>query len=248
MKRGIKMIRKVKAGFVRYRLHGIFEPFSKIFLTLAHLSRLSKWARNTPKPEFDDFYSARHNYEKRYELYTHLIKSESLSDIYYLEFGVAQGRSFQWWSGNIDNPASRFEGFDTFTGLPEDWGSFKKGEMSAENNFPDVNGDTRCRFHKGIFQETLPSFLKDFKTDLRKVIHMDADIYSSTLYALTMLGPFLKKGDILMFDEFNVPMHEFKAFTEFTSAFYIKTTLIGAVNNYYQVAFRIDDNPGYLSR
>ena len=41
---------------------------------------------------------------------------------------------------------------------------------------------------------------------------MDADLYSSTLYVLTMLAPYLKAGDIVMFDEFTVPRHEYLAF------------------------------------
>ena len=61
---------------------------------------------------------------------------------------------------------------------------------------------------------------------------MDADVYSSTLFALTMIGPYLNKDDIIIFDEFNVPLHEFKAFTEFLSSYYIKVKVIGAVNNY----------------
>jgi O-methyltransferase len=60
------------------------------------------------------------------------------------------------------------------------------------------------------------------------------------------MGPYLKKGDILMFDEFNVPMHEFKALSEFINSFYVIVTLIGAVNNYYQVAFRIEENLSVL--
>ena len=95
---------------------------------------------------------------------------------------------------------------------------------------------------KGIFQETLPSFLSSFNTDMRKIIHLDADIYSSTLFALTAMGPYLRKDDILIFDEFNVPMHEFKAFTEFVKAYCIKVSVIGAVNNYFQVAFKIEEN------
>jgi hypothetical protein len=56
---------------------------------------------------------------------------------------------------------------------------------------------------------------------------------------LTTLAPFIKKGDILFFDEFNVPMHEFKAFTEWVSSFYIDYEVLGAVNNFYQVAIKI---------
>jgi len=68
---------------------------------------------------------------------------------------------------------------------------------------------------------------------------MDADLYTSTLFVLTSISPFLGKGDILIFDEFNVPMHEFKAFTEWTQSYYIKYEVLAAVNNFYQVAFRI---------
>jgi O-methyltransferase len=50
---------------------------------------------------------------------------------------------------------------------------------------------------------------------------MDADLYSATIFTLSQLYPFLHKGDIIMFDEFNVAMHEFKAYDEFTSNFYI---------------------------
>jgi O-methyltransferase len=246
MKKGIKEIRKIKATLVRIKFHNIFEPFSSGLLTLAYLSKLSKWVRQTPKPDYNDFYTKSHDYSRRYELYKHVIRSENLSNIYYIEFGVAEGQSFKWWVEKIKSEDSRFVGFDTFRGLPEDWGYFKKGDMSANDSFPDVNNDIRCQFVKGIFQETVPLFLKEFKTDLRKVIHMDADIYTSTLFALTMIGPYLKKDDIIMFDEFNVPMHEFKAFTEFLSSFYVKVTLIGAVNNYYQTAFKIEENLSYL--
>jgi len=56
---------------------------------------------------------------------------------------------------------------------------------------------------------------------------------------LPSFSPFLKKGDIIFFDEFNVVMHEFKAFTEWINSFYIEYEVLGAVNNYCQVAIKI---------
>ncbi|MGA1978506.1 MAG: class I SAM-dependent methyltransferase [Bacteroidales bacterium] len=247
MKKGIKVIRKIKSNLIRMKFHIIFDPFSTPLITMAYLSKLSKWVRKASSPGFNDFYTRHHDYNKRYELYNHVVQSENLSSIYYIEFGVAEGQSFKWWVNNIKSEDSRFAGFDTFTGLPEDWGYFKKGEMSAHNSFPDVSKDERCQFFRGFFQETVPSFLKGFNTNLRKVIHMDADIYTSTLFALSMIGPYLNKDDILIFDEFNVPMHEFKAFTEFAASFYVKVRLLGAVNNYYQVAFKIEENLSCLN-
>ena len=42
-----------------------------------------------------------------------------------------------------------------------------------------------------------------------------------------------------MFDEFNVPLDEFKAFKEWTESFYIEYEVLGEVNNYYQMALKI---------
>jgi len=72
------------------------------------------------------------------------------------------------------------------------------------------------------------------------VIMMDADLYSSTLYVLTSIAPCLKPGDIIFFDQFNVPLHEFRAFNDFTESYYLKFRLIGAANNYYFCAFEMD--------
>jgi hypothetical protein len=49
----------------------------------------------------------------------------------------------------------------------------------------------------------------------------------------------LKSGDIIFFDEFNVPLSEFKAWEDFASAFYIEYEVLGAVNNYFQLALKI---------
>jgi hypothetical protein len=73
----------------------------------------------------------------------------------------------------------------------------------------------------------------------RKVIHLDADLYSSTLYVLTSMAPYLQAGDILIFDEFNVPLHEFKALMDFESAYYIKYDVIASMNNYFHVALKL---------
>ncbi len=238
MKIPIKIIRKSKALFVKLKLHKFVEPLSGFLLTLLHLSKLSKWAHETPMSEFNDFYSKEHNYQKRYKLYKHILDLEKLDEIYYLEFGVSQGHSFKWWTENIKSKNSKFVGFDTFTGLPEKWGFYDKGGMTTEGEVPQIN-DKRCEFKKGLFQDCLPDFLESFNTNLRKVIHLDADIYSSTLFVLTMIFPHLKKEDIIIFDEFNVPLHEFRAYTNFVNSFYIKTQVIGAVNNYFQIAFKI---------
>lgn len=233
----LKFKRLFKGFLYKIRIH-YFIPY-KLFNFLAHLSEASYWIANSNKPQFNDFLNTSIDHNNRILLYDHIIDAEKLLEpIDYLEFGVSTGQSFTWWVNKNQNKQSRFYGFDTFTGLPEDWGHFKKGDMSNGNKPPEIN-DERVQFYQGLFQQTLIPFLQNYKSEQRKVIHLDADIYSATLYVLTLITPFLKPNDVLIFDEFNVPMHEFKAFKEWTESFYISYEVIGAVNNYYQIALKL---------
>jgi hypothetical protein len=134
------------------------------------------------------------------------------------------------------NPDSRFYGFDTFEGLPEKWGNYTKGDFFS--NIPNIT-DSRLKFIKGLFQDTLNNFLKDSDLNKRLIIHLDADLFSSTLFVLTTLAPFFKKGDIILFDEFNVPNDEFSALEIFCRSYYINYELLSATKNFFQVGIKI---------
>ncbi len=238
MSRRVKLIRKLKFVLFSIRIHRILPGRPLLFIS--HLSLLSKWIASQGRPAYSDFPTNKFDYDRRYKLYKHIIDNELNNEaVDYFEFGVANGVSFRWWMENITNGNSKFYGFDTFTGLPEDWGPFKKGDMSGGNEVPQIEG-SRHQFFQGLFQKTLNGFLRTYTGGRRKVIFMDADLYTSTLYVLTMMSPWIEKGDIVIFDEFNVPLHEFKAFREWTEACYIKYTVIAEANNYYHVAIRIE--------
>ncbi|MCC9166016.1 class I SAM-dependent methyltransferase [Pontibacter harenae] len=235
--KSIQYIRKAKGLFLKFRTDR-FIPY-KTFEFLAQSAKLSKWISQHTDIGFCDFYTSEFNYPKRFKLYEYLIETQKLdAPIDYLEFGVSKGVSFRWWVDKIQHPDARFYGFDTFTGLPEAWGPFKAGAMSNGNVPPQLEGN-RHTFYQGLFQQTLIPFLKTYQPQKRKVIHMDADIYSATLFVLTTITPFLNKGDLILFDEFNVPMHEFKAFSEWVASFYIEYEVLGSVNNFYQTAILI---------
>ena len=231
-------------SFVLFLRPGVWAGFlSNPLLWASHVIRLSRWMAQHPVTGLNDFYSPFREYSKRYQLYQHLVHHENISEapIDYIELGVSKGLSFQWWIKNNVHPDSRFNGFDTFEGLPEKWGRYEKGAMLA--TIPQVEG-SRHQFFKGLFQDTLPGFLLGFDKlnqpiNRRKIIHLDADLFSSTLFALTSLHPYLKSGDILMFDEFNVPTHEFRAFMDYVDSYYVKYEVLAAVNNYFQVAIKI---------
>jgi len=224
------------------RPHILLGWISSFCLQLAYFLQVSKWIKIQNKTlQFNDFFTFKRQYNKREKLYEYVLKSQHLENeiIDYFEFGVASGNSFKWWLKRLSNNENKFYGFDTFEGLPENWGNyFKKGDMLS--NIPDVM-DNRVFFYKGLFQDTLLEFLKNnhIGKERRKIIHLDADLFSATLFVLTTLFPYLKAGDILFFDEFNVPKHEFLAFKIFTESFYVKYETLGAVNNYYQVAFML---------
>lgn len=229
---------KLKALFFALRLH-LFIP-SNIYFFIGNLAGLSRFVHKHKKDGMCDYYSSKFYYEKREKLYDYVIDAEKLEEqnIDYLEFGVSKGVSFRWWVSRLSNKNTRFYGFDTFTGLPEDWGIFKAGDMSNGNKPPEIDDD-RVRFYQGLFQQTLLPFLANYENKNRKVIHLDADLYSSTLYIMTIMYPYLKPGDILFFDEFSVPMHEYKAFMEWTRSFYIQYEVLGSVNNFFRLAVKI---------
>jgi len=235
----LAFIRYSKIIFIYLRLHKLFAPFSSLLLNLYCMTKLSALAAKNRKIAFNDFPS-KWDYLKRYQLYKHIIETENIRDeaINYMEFGVAAGHSFRFFLEENSNPASRFYGFDTFTGLPEDWGPFKKGSFSNNNQLPVIN-DHRGKFFQGLFQQTVYQFLPELDNSRRNVIMMDADIYSATLFALSSLATYLKKDDLIFFDEFAVPTHESKAFFDFVDTHYINLEMIAAANNYYFAAFKV---------
>lgn len=235
----LPLIRKIKPLWIKYRIDRLVKPFSAGLRNIVNLSLMAEWISNQKKPAFNDFYSSKFDYTKRIGLYEFILKEYCGREaITYLEFGVAGGQSFEWWVKHQNHQDSKFYGFDTFEGLPERWGHLAAGSMTAHGNVPAIQ-DGRAGFIKGLFQDTLSGFLhgKDFTS--RTVIHMDADLYTSTLYVLTMLAPLLKPGDIIFFDEFSVPSHEFLAWKNFTDSYYLKYEMIGAANNYVFAAFKL---------
>lgn len=241
MKTGIVINGLIKNAILGLRIHFFLGWFLRPLLLASNTIALARWMSAHKKIAFNDFYSFTRCYTKRERLYQFIIEHFGLNQepIDYIEFGVHEGNSLKWWANHLPHSDNHFYGFDTFEGLPEDWGLFfKKGDMFAK--MPVIT-DKRIICIKGLFQNTLYSFLTDNcpLKDKRKVIHLDADLFSSTMYVLTTLYPHLKKGDIILFDEFNVPNHEFMAYNIFIKSCPIKMQLVGAVNNYWQVAFLV---------
>ena len=177
-------------------------------------------------------------WEDRLDMHKHIAKSIVGSDkeIQYLEFGVFKGQTIQTWLESNNHPNSVFVGFDTFDGLPEDWGNVKKGTFSTGGNIPKI-ADNRCGFYVGLIQDSLPTFVTKISKGKRKVIHIDVDLYNASLIVLITLHPFLEQGDLIIFDDFftlTKAKFEFRAFLDYLSLYPIKfLPLINCRNGHF---------------
>ncbi len=176
----------------------------------------------------------------RYELYRFLHDRVGDEPITYLEFGVASGDSIRAWAGLNRHPGSTFHGFDTFEGLPESWNStFPEGSFSTGGVPPQID-DPRVRFSTGLFQDTLRPFLEHLDPgETRLVVHMDADLYSATLYALTQLDHLMPAGTIVLFDEFQSYLHEFRAWHDYQNAYGRPFTFLALASGGVNVAVEL---------
>jgi len=159
----------------------------------------------------------------------------------YMEFGVFTGGTLRYMAKN--KPQYHFHGFDSFEGLPEDWSGmpFIKSTFSTKGKLPKVPHNVTL--HKGWFNETLTTWHKQYQ-DKVAFIHIDCDLYSSTVDILENLRDRLQKGTIILFDEYlNYPgweHHEFKAWQEFVDKYAIQYDYIGFARQ--QTAIRILDS------
>ncbi len=206
----------------------------------SYLMEMSDWIRGHRDLDLDVGYD-------RFQLFTLIAEANHLDrdPIEYLEFGTAGGAALRWWLDKNRHPSSRFHSFDTFTGLPEDWGGIKAGTFTQGGQTPEVN-DARCSFHVGLFNQTLPGHLRAPRPPRRLVVHVDPDLYSSTLYVLTMLAPRLQQGDLLLLADFcsmRHPTHVFRAFHDFVAAYGLAYEVLASSNFGHQVAALITAAP-----
>ena len=170
--------------------------------------------------------------------YFDYLSSKFNEPICFMEFGVYEGYSINYFASKNIHEESIFFGFDSFTGLPESWGEKNKGHFDKKGKPPEIT-DKRIHYVVGLFQETLENFLEDFKIhNKRLVIHIDSDLYSSALFCLSQLDRFIKKDTIIMFDQFAVS-DEFRAFYDYVTSHYRKYSFCARQQDWAKVAIII---------
>lgn len=117
------------------------------------------------------------------------------------EFGVASGDSTKKiLSMPFSKTCESWNGFDTFTGLPEAWGDLPLGAFSTGGKTPNIK-DSRVKWHKGLIEETYGMISEVVNPQTRLLVIFDFDIYSATSIAWNEISKSLKSGDVIYFDE-----------------------------------------------
>ncbi len=176
----------------------------------------------------------------RAEMYRYIYESCVNGEaIDYLEFGVFQGDSMRQWVNLSKHEDSRFFGFDSFEGLPEDWRAGQgKGHFDVRGTIARID-DPRVKFVKGWFKDTIPSFVRTFTTKNRMLLHVDADLYGSAMLPLFHFTPFMSTGTLLIFDEFYDREHEFKAFMDWQKIYRMNFRIIAEMDNYGKICAQL---------
>lgn len=157
---------------------------------------------------------------------------------YYLEFGVFTGGTIRYLARLRRDQT--FHGFDSFEGLPEAWGGFNLGAaaFSRRGSLPRVPANVKL--YKGWFSNTLPEWCREHPGHVA-FMHIDCDIYSSTVDILSALADRFAVGTVIVFDEYfnytNWERHEFKAWHEFVEAHGVEYEYLAYARQ--QVALRI---------
>jgi hypothetical protein len=119
------------------------------------------------------------------------------------EFGVGKGITITQIANHFNTEV--VYGFDSFIGLPEDWiisdslSLPKDGGSPLTGILPEVPNNTSLV--KGWYNETLPVWLNENQSNI-KFLHLDSDLYSSTLTVLNLCNSLIVPGTVIQFDEF----------------------------------------------
>lgn len=151
----------------------------------------------------------------------------------YMEFGCHSARTFSAVvnaAGYLNMDNMQFYAFDSFMGLPKtdniEDGIFESGEFKTSIEDFRKKLKSRTGFSldpgniiPGFFSASLTKALQS-KMPSVGIVHIDVDLYSSTIEVLEFVKPLLVEGTVLLFDDYycfppNGQKGEMRALIEF---------------------------------
>jgi hypothetical protein len=166
-----------------------------------------------------------------------------------LEFGTATGRTlnqFAYWLG----PDHTVVGFDSWQGLPEQFNDLPAGHFAQPlppvlPNCKLVQGwfGSRPRQDRSGIPERTAEFYARANSAPLALLHIDADLYSSTQTVLAAFAAHIRPGTVILFNEYwNHPTwqkHEYRAWQEHCQRHGVVYEYIGYASNHQEVAVRV---------
>ena len=165
-----------------------------------------------------------------------------------LEFGTATGRTLNQFAHWLPNKT--IYGFDGWQGLPEKFNDLPAGHFAQK--LPDVLPN--CQLVQGWFgarpiqdessipELTAQTFANEHKEPIA-LLHLDADLYSSTKTVLDAFVDQIVPGTVILFNEYwnhaTWKKHEFKAWQEHVAKHNVKYEYIGYASDHQEVAVKI---------
>ena len=153
--------------------------------------------------------------EKKLQLRKYIVNEykDFLNGKLFLEFGVMKGESIlDFYDCYTElNLEKHFFGFDSFVGLPEEKldnnSPWKTGKFSCGGNInPDLLNKENLEIIDGWYEDTLGDWLLP-KFNNRKIglLHIDCDIYTSTIQVLEFIikHDLLCDGTLVMYDDWS---------------------------------------------
>ena len=182
------------------------------------------------------------NFDTDYDFHDWIVRTQLAAKLgagMVAEFGVATGRTINHIARLL--PHRVIHGFDSFEGLPEDWTSRMPQGFFRRDAVPPVRNNVEL--HVGWFDATLPKFKGHQGRMPLQLLHIDCDLYSSTVTILNTLKDNIVPGTVIIFDEYiNYPgweLDEFRAWKEHCKTFGREYEYIARVSRHQKVAIRV---------
>lgn len=159
-----------------------------------------------------------------------------------MEFGVFEGVTLRHIAKEI-GPSRRVTGFDTFKGLPDDWGRLlEKGTFATD--VPSLEGFSNAALEVGRIEDTLPALLARDGQPV-SMVHIDCPYYAINIFILEQVLPRMPEGSVVVFDEYygypSFKDHEFRAWAEIRARFNLIARPIACSSR--SAAFELVRNP-----
>ena len=190
-----------------------FQNIDKKLLDLVESKKfyLSQFSNMFPDKKISDFL---HELKWRhYVIYTTVqisISNNNSKTINLTECGVCDGLTIFYAINACIDKSLKYNVnlFDAWEGMKGDKLSINEDKFIDEYSFLDVEqtkenlsllNDGNINFNKGIIPEIFNNTLKNYEIDW---LHIDLNSHQATLDSLNVLWPLLKKGGVILFDDY----------------------------------------------